>query len=328
MQNVNLISAVGTPLNADETVHLESLERLLSMQWDAGIDGVLVAGTMGLLQLLRDETYTSLIEHSVRLCNGNGELLIGVGDAGFARTADRIRYVNRFSVDGVVAVTPYLVRFRQEELLDYYRALADISKAPLFLYDLPSFTGVKLDVGTVVELSTHSNIAGIKCSGDLNDALELIGSVDPSFRVIVAKADQVDALCAQGVVNHLDGVFSLAPEWTREIAIAAECGDWIAAATAQRLLNGLLGLLHEYGVFPAYNELMHVRNVPGLFAPKPFHLLDEAKRQALLNNSLSNALKQSSRRGRPVDGVHIGDGRASAAADGKQSRSKKKTQAI
>jgi 4-hydroxy-tetrahydrodipicolinate synthase len=327
MPKVNLISAIGTPLNSDETVHVEGLDRLLSLQWDAGIDGVLVAGTMGLLQLLREQTYMRLIEHGVRFCKGKGEILVGVGDAGFARTADRIGYVNGLSVDGVVALPPYLVRFRQEELLDYFRALADISKAPLFLYDLPSLTGVKLDVATVFELSKHPNIAGIKCSGDLSDALDLIGSVDANFRVIVAQADQVDILCEQGIANHLDGVFSLVPEWTKEIAAASESGDWVVAAEAQQRLSGILRLLREYGVFPAYHELMHVREIPGLFAPKPFHLLSESQRSSLMSQPLVGSLQRIGRGVARTDAPRAGAGRGFARADGQAARSDKNFQA-
>lgn len=293
MRRINLISAIGTPLTQDESLRVEGLDRLLSLQWDAGIDGVLVAGTMGLMQLLREQTYVQLIDKSVEFCRGKGELLVGVGDAGYARTADRIGYINGLAVDGIVVLPPYLVRFRQEELLDYFRALANISKAPLFLYDLPSLTGVKLEVSTVFELSKHPNIAGIKCSGDLNDALDLIGSVDQSFRVIVAQADQVDALCEQGITNQLDGVFSLAPEWTREIADSAAADDWIAAADAQQRLSGILRLLREFGVFPAYHQLMHERGIPGLFAPKPFQLLNESKRSVLESHKLVEALRQT-----------------------------------
>ena len=73
-------------------------------------------------------------------------------------------------------------------------------------------------MATIAELSNHPNIVGIKCSGDLNDSLELMECVDDGFRVIVAKADQVDVLCQQGIVNHLDGIFSLVPEWIVDIA--------------------------------------------------------------------------------------------------------------
>jgi 4-hydroxy-tetrahydrodipicolinate synthase len=327
MSRINLISAIGTPLNPDETLHVEGLERLLNLQWNAGIDGVLVAGTMGLMQLLREQTYIKLLQHGVEFSRGRGEILIGVGDAGFARTADRIGYVNGLTVDGVVVLPPYLVRFRQEELLEYFRALANISRAPLFLYDLPSLTGVKLDVATVYELSKHPNIAGIKCSGDLNDALELIGSVDPAFRVIVAQADQVDVLCEQGVANHLDGVFSLAPEWTKEIAQASEAGDWIAAADAQQRLGGVLRLLREYGVFPAYHELMHVREIPGLFAPKPFQMLSESQQSSLAGQPLVEALKHAERSFTRMGSPRTGGGREFVKIDGQAARASEDFQA-
>jgi 4-hydroxy-tetrahydrodipicolinate synthase len=327
MPKTNLISAIGTPLNPDESLHLGGLERLLDLQWNAGIDGVLIAGTMGLLQLLRDQTYAQLVKNGVRLWKGKGEILVGVGDAGFARTADRIEYVNALAVDGVVALSPYLVRFRQEELLDYFRGLADISKAPLFLYDLPSFTGVKLEVPTVFELSKHPNIAGIKFSGALNDALDLIGSVHPSFRVIVAQADQVDAICEQGVTNQLDGVFSLAPEWTKEITNAAESGNWVAAAAAQQRVSGILSLLREYGVYPAYHALMHVREIPGLFAPKPFQLLSDAKRNILASHPLIGSLRLAGRDIADGGAPGAADAREFVSADGTTARTKAKSQA-
>jgi len=295
---------VGTPLTEDEGLHVEGLEAILAAQWVSGIDGVLVAGTMGLLQLLREETYARLVEHTVQLCRGKGELLIGVGDAGFARTADRIRTTNRYAVDGVVVVTPYLVRFQRAELKDYFLALADVAKAPLFLYDLPSLTGVRLETDLVLELSQHPNIAGIKCSGSLEDALDLIQRADPSFRVIVAKADQVDTLCQQGIHHHLDGVFSLVPEWTNNIARAAENEDWAAAAAAQRLVSETLKVLHQYGVFPAYSALLGARGIPGSFAPRPFRALEEEQRRELLESPLVESLKLASLGLKRTDAPH------------------------
>lgn len=303
MDRVSLISAVGTPLTSDEGLHSEGLEALLSAQWASGIDGVLIAGTMGLLQLLREETYAQLVKESVSLCRGKGELLIGVGDAGFARTADRIRYANRFAIDGVVVVTPYLIHFQREELLDYFSALADLARVPLFLYDLPSLTGVRLEADLVLELSKHPHIAGIKCSGSLEDALELIERADPSFRVIVAQADRVDQLCQQGIHHHLDGVFSLVPEWTNNIARAAENEDWVAAA-AQRLVSETLKVLHQYGVFPAYSELLGARGIPGSFAPRPFRALEAARRRELLASPLVDSLKLAGHGLKRSDAAH------------------------
>ena len=140
MLRTRLISAIGTPLTSDEELHIDGLYKHLEEQFAADIDGVLVAGTMGLMQLLADKTYNDLIVHSAKWWKAKGELLVGVGDASYARTVERIRLVNEVPVDGVVVLSPYFVPFSQAELLEYFRSLANASRAPLFLYDLPQRT--------------------------------------------------------------------------------------------------------------------------------------------------------------------------------------------
>ena len=88
--SIRLIAAVGTPLTSDESLHVEGLDAHLDDQWRHGMTGCLIGGTMGTLQLLTEQTYRDLVTHGVRLAARRGEVLIGVGDAGFARTRDRI----------------------------------------------------------------------------------------------------------------------------------------------------------------------------------------------------------------------------------------------
>src|SRR6185369_8155766 len=110
-----------------------------------------------------------------------------------------------------------------------FTALADFSTHPLFLYDLPGLTGVKLALETILKLSTHPNIRGIKCSGEFANTRPLLDSAPPGFRVIVAQADLIDVLLHHGVQDHLDGIFSLAPSWVTEIGRCAQAENWEAA---------------------------------------------------------------------------------------------------
>jgi len=167
MEELALFSAVGTPLAPDETLQRDALELHLTDQWRAGMTGVLIGGTMGLMQLLSEASYRQLVEVGTRAASGRGEVMIGVGDTSFARTAERIRFVNQHPVDGVVCLSPFLWKFTQEELVDYFLALADVSRAPLYLYDLPILTGTKLSLETVLAVARHPNVRGIKCSADL-----------------------------------------------------------------------------------------------------------------------------------------------------------------
>src|SRR5687767_9158895 len=162
MRKFCVINAVGTPLNNNESLHLEGFDVHLHDQWQAGIHGVLVCGTMGLMQLLTEDTYRQVVAAAANHAGARREVMVGVGDAGFARTRERIRFVNDHPISAVVALSPYLVKFSQPELLEYFVGLADASHHPLFLYDLPILTGTKLELDTVLRLAEHPNIHGIK----------------------------------------------------------------------------------------------------------------------------------------------------------------------
>jgi len=281
MESAYFITATGTPLSEDEKLHAEGLARELEDQWNSGIDGILVAGTMGAMQLLTDETYRRLIRSSVEITRGRGEILIGAGDAGFARTRDRIRLLNEHPIDGVAVLAPYFWSFTQAELIDYYRALADESRAPFYLYDLPQVTGTKLELGTILALSEHPNIRGAKISGDFEFTRRLIDVADDSFRVIVAAPELVDVILRHGVRTHLDGMWAIAPRWTVAIGRCASQGDWDEAARYQQKLTSVRALLKKHG-FGAFTALMNARGIPGRFAPRPFAETDQAAREELL----------------------------------------------
>lgn len=293
-QAATVISAIGTPLTDAELLHEEGLAAHVEDQWSNGISGLLVAGTMGLLQLLRDQTYAALVRRSVEFSRGKGEVLVGAGDCGFARTRDRISFLNTQEIDGVVVLAPYFLTFTQRELLDYFSALADESRAPLYLYDLPQRTRCKIELPTALALAKHPNIRGIKCSDqptyarELRDALD--GEGNEHFRVVIAQAAMVDVFLRGGFREHLDGMFAIAPHWTVEIVRCAQRGDWEAAGVFQRRLNALQHLVIRYGVFPTMMVMLNARGIPGNYAPRPLKPLDSATRDLLLADAAMTEL--------------------------------------
>jgi dihydrodipicolinate synthase/N-acetylneuraminate lyase len=279
----HFISALCTPQTEQEALHRDGLHAHLDDQWRHGIDGLLVAGSMGMMQLLTDTTYRDLVSKAVSFTRGRGEVLVGVGDTSFARTLARIRAVEEFAIDGGVVLTPYFFPFRQDELLDYYTALADQSRKPLFLYDLPQLTGSKVELATVLRLAEHPNILGIKCSDRFDWTRQLLDLAPAGFRVIVAQPFLVDTLLRAGVREHLDGIYAVAPHWVEGIRRAADAGDWEAAGQKQRDLSALLRALRDrYPLFPAVAALLGARGIPGNVAPRPFRPLTGEERERLL----------------------------------------------
>lgn len=285
--NTHLITALCTPLNDDGSLHLDGLAAHFEDQWRHGIAGVLVGGTMGLMQLLDDETYRELMRHSVRLARGRGEILVGVGDTSFTRTLTRIRYVEQFDVAGVVALAPYFYQLGQADLIAYYQGLADRSEKPLFLYDLPARTRTTLELDTVLQLAKHPNIRGIKCSGEYTATRRLMDRVGSSFRVIPAQPTMVDVLVRCGVRDNLDGVFGILPGPSVGVAEAAERGDFALAAQRQQDLTEFLHLIKgKYPLFPACTAILNARGVAGRVHPVGMKGLDADTAAELLDEPL------------------------------------------
>ena len=78
----------------------------LDDQWRNGIAGVLIGGSMGLMQLLDDPVYRDLVQYGVGMAQGHGEIMVGAGDTSFSRTLHRIQFVEQFNVDGIVVLPP------------------------------------------------------------------------------------------------------------------------------------------------------------------------------------------------------------------------------
>jgi 4-hydroxy-tetrahydrodipicolinate synthase len=280
-----LISAICTPLTDDDSLHVAGLAAHLEDQWRHGIQGVLVGGTMGLMQLLDDETYHDLARHAAQLARGRGEILVGVGDTSFKRTVNRIRCVEQYEIDGVVVLSPYFYQLSQADLIAYFRGLADQSKKPLYLYDLPQRTKTALELETVLELSKHPNIRGIKCSGEWTATRRLMDRVPGGFRVVPAQPLLVDMLARCGVRENLDGIFSILPGLSTSIVAAVESGDFQLAAAAQNQLTELLMLIvTAYPLFPACTAILNARGIPGKVHPVPMKSLDGGQLERLLGD--------------------------------------------
>jgi 4-hydroxy-tetrahydrodipicolinate synthase len=278
----HFVSAIGTPLDVGDDLHERGLEHHLEDQWRHGIDGVLVAGSMGLMQLLKDQTYKTLIERATALSRGCGEVLVGAGDTSLARTRERIAFINETSADGVVVLTPYFFQLSQGELIDYYHRLADVSRIPVYIYHLPALTGTTLEFDTVSAIAEHGNIRGIKCSCDLEWTRELIRRIGGRLQILVAQPALVDTLIREGIHGHLDGMYALAPAWVAAIRKAALAEDWEQAARYRGLLADLQALLRSFGVFAAATALLNARGIPGTFAPAPMRLLTGEQQETLL----------------------------------------------
>jgi 4-hydroxy-2-oxoglutarate aldolase len=171
----------GTLYKAKIIHNVEKLNRI-------ALSGYTVCGSTGETPLLSTDERIHLMEW-VREASAEGKTLIaGVGAESVHET---VRVANRAAEIGyhvALALTPFYYRgqmHRPETQALYFRSVADRSKLPLLLYNIPQVTGYELPVDTIAALSHHPNIIGMKdSSGNLEKLKETVAAVKPGFQVL------------------------------------------------------------------------------------------------------------------------------------------------
>ena len=267
-----VVTALGTPLDARENLHEEGMRRQIRMQLEAGVDALLVMGSMGSMQLLKDDTFRQTIEVTMDEAGGRIPVILGCGDTSTERTLTRMRWAERYSIHGIAVLAPFFFKFTRAELLGYFTDLASATNLPVYLYNLPAYTKHTLDFDLILELSKIGNIVGLKESGDLLTlrlCAERFGN-SGDFRVLSGLTPFFDVSLQMGAHGIVDGLFALAPEYGVEILRSFRNGDRASAGSAQRKLSRLASIVRIDSNFAGFTAAMNLRGIPGNFAVRPF----------------------------------------------------------
>lgn len=167
-----IYTALATPFTPEGAVDRDAWNGLLKAQLKAGVHGVVACGTTGESPTLSSDEKMALIQSAVQACSpakGKTIVIAGTGSNDTRETCEFTARVSELGVDACLVVTPYYNKPSQAGLERHFQLVADASKVPVILYNVPGRTGVSLTPATVAKLATHPNIAGIKeASGDLD----------------------------------------------------------------------------------------------------------------------------------------------------------------
>ncbi len=150
--------------------------------------GYTVGGSTGETPLLSTEERLQLMLW-VKEASAPGKTLIaGVGAESVHETVRLADKAAEIGYDAALVLTPFYYRtqmYRPETQALFFRAVADRTKIPVLLYNIPQVTGYDLPVETIADLSHHPNIAGMKdSSGNMPKLEEVVGAVKPGFQVL------------------------------------------------------------------------------------------------------------------------------------------------
>ena len=128
-----IFAVVQTPLDANGQLDTASLKREVSFCIEAGAHGLVFPVLGSEFQFLSDRERQQLVEVVVSEAKGQIPVVTGVAGSSAAIAAEHAQHAGRTGADAVIALPPYVAGASRDEILAYYRAIADAANLPVFI---------------------------------------------------------------------------------------------------------------------------------------------------------------------------------------------------
>lgn len=241
--------ALITPFNDDGSVDYQSLMRLVEYQIQNGVDFLCVLGTTAETPTLSAEEKKKIKQLVVERVNGRVPILLGVGANSTQTVIDTLQNDDMTGVDAVLVVVPYYNKPSQEGIYQHYKAIANSTKLPIVLYNVPGRTGVNMTAETTLRLARDfDNIVAIKeASGNITQMDDIIKHKPENFDVISGDDGITFPLITLGAVGVISVIGNAFPREFSRMTRLALAGDYQNALTIHHKFTELFKLLFVDG---------------------------------------------------------------------------------
>ena len=278
-----ILPPVATPF-VDDEVDLAAMRANCERWMRTGLRGVLLLGSNGEAPLIRDEEAVRVVAAAREAVPGDRVLLVGTGRQATRDVIALSRAVAREGADAVLVLTPSVYRnqLTPATLAGHYRAIADGSPVPVFLYNMPQATGVTLVPAIVQALAAHPNIAGIKeSSGDVAVVADLAGRAPAGFPVVVGAAPSLYASLMVGATGGIVAIANVFPELCVRLYELTRADRHDEALALQRMITPLAAAVTTGFGVPGLKAAMALAGYRPGQPRRPLAPLDEEDRRTV-----------------------------------------------
>lgn len=178
-----IFTALTTPF-IGEKISPEKLRENIQKFNSYELSGYVILGSTGECVYLSNEESEKLVKTAKESASPEKMILVGTARESTLATLEFTNRMADLNIDAALVRTPSYFKSRMdyEALKKHYLTVADHSRVPILIYNVPANTGISIPLNLLIELSRHPNIAGIKeSSGNLAFLGEAIPQLNAPF---------------------------------------------------------------------------------------------------------------------------------------------------
>ena len=245
------IPAIITPFDNNLEIDYDSLEKHINFLIAEGSHGLVSCGTTGESPTLDHEEHKRVTEFIIKKTNKRVPVMAGCGSNSTKESIDFVKHAKSVGASASLVVTPYYNKPSQDGLYLHFKKIADACKdLPVYLYNIPGRSIVKINSDIVKKLSRVQNIVGVKdATADLTTPLEIRNKCGKKFQQLSGE----DATFLAFLISGGDGCISVTANVAPKI-----CSQIYEFWKEGRIIDAMN---LNYKIFPL-NQMLFIESSP------------------------------------------------------------------
>ena len=283
------IVAIVTPFNEDGSVNYKELGNLIEYHIENETDGIVVLGTTGEASTINYDEQEKIVRYSIEKSNKRIPIIVGAGTNDTYKSIELARKYSNMGADYLLVITPYYNKCNDSGLYKHFTMIAESSKCPIILYNVPGRTGMSININVLEKLSKHPNICGIKeASGNMEYTKEVAKLLSNDFLMYSGNDDIIVDMIKMGAVGVISVLSNIAPKQVHNMCFYALNNE---LKKAHKIQNDLLDvadkLFIEVNPIPVKEAMNYLGfNVGGYHLPLDY--MAENNKNVLINTINEN----------------------------------------
>ncbi|WP_394972280.1 dihydrodipicolinate synthase family protein [uncultured Croceitalea sp.] len=197
-----VMPAVTTKFNKDDTLDLETFTTNIKAQIDAGVDGIVLGGTLGEASTLTNEEKKTLVKKTVEVVNGKIPVIINIAEQSTKNAVIAAENAKEYGADGLMMLPPMRYKSTDYETVTYFETVAKSTNLPIMIYNNPVDYKIEVTLKMFEQLLKFDTIQAVKESTrDISNVTRIRNSFGNRLNILCG----VDTLALESILIGADG---------------------------------------------------------------------------------------------------------------------------
>ena len=235
--------ALTTKFTHDDKLDFPLFEKNLKAQTEAGVDGVILGGSLGEASVLANEEKFELLRFAVERISGKIPVIMNISEGSTSEAIKIAHEAERNGAKGLMLLPPMRYKADPRETVTYFKAVANSTPLPIMIYNNPIDYKIEVTLDMFEDLTSNANINAVKESTrDVSNVTRMMNRFGDRFKILCGVDPLALEALQMGAHGWVAGLVCAFPKETVAIYRLAKAGRIAEALKIYRWFMPLLDL--------------------------------------------------------------------------------------